>query len=374
MKKLLVLILAIALLASMALSLASCKKDDGIPEGMQLVRGGENLGYYFYAPEEWTVANDGDIACVYTSAVNTASVTFVEGDVPTDADLDTAESAAKNEIGTNIDEYFEREMASFPFPIEVKTACQPVNFGNAEQAYKYVYTYKYGQEDKSAISMSCMQIFVKTGGRFFIFTYSANNYEHSDGKTYYQFYLEEKVPSVIDNFKFCERVGDTSGDTPEYERDSDGFILVSDKKLAKVDLYLPDSFKVISSGASVTAVSGDISVNLSPITEVTTDSNGVYAYWEARRSDLAFISGNTLTVAKNEDGTERVNMSTTVSGARWAFAYEYTYTLAGETYSVYQVYSATATNAFTVTYTVRANAIGAEQMAEAQKIIAKLEA
>ena len=53
MKKIIALI---TLLASV-FSLVACADTTGLPEGMQLVRGGEEYGYYFYSPEEWTVAN-----------------------------------------------------------------------------------------------------------------------------------------------------------------------------------------------------------------------------------------------------------------------------------------------------------------------------
>ena len=87
MKKILICLCAAILLAVCVLPLCSCGEDDGIPDGMQLVRGSDELGYYFFAPEEWTVSNTGNIACAYTTNINTASVTFVEAELPEDDEL-----------------------------------------------------------------------------------------------------------------------------------------------------------------------------------------------------------------------------------------------------------------------------------------------
>ena len=66
MKRIISILLVFITLIS-SLLLTSCKKDDGTPDGMRLVMGDESLGYYFYGPEEWTVANVGNIACTYVS-------------------------------------------------------------------------------------------------------------------------------------------------------------------------------------------------------------------------------------------------------------------------------------------------------------------
>jgi len=73
----------IALIIISIFALASCKDTGDVPEGMQLVGGGEGKGYYFYAPEEWTVTSLGGIDAAYVSNVNTTSVTFTEIDADT---------------------------------------------------------------------------------------------------------------------------------------------------------------------------------------------------------------------------------------------------------------------------------------------------
>ena len=377
MKKLLTCFVIAVMLIGCIIPLASCKKDDGIPKGMQLVRGSDELGYYFYAPEEWTVSNTGNVACVYTADINTASVTFVEAKMPTQTDTDIQGDVG---FGTEIDEYFEADIPNFPFPIVMKETCVETNFGNAESAYKFVYSYEYGavednpatpeNEKKSGLSMTCKQIFIKHAGRFFIFTYTAPNNSFDKENTYYQHYInEKKIDSIKDNFKFVDRAPST-GDTPDYPRDEDGYILVTDKKATKALLYLPDSFEVAVSGATVTAIRADgTSVNLAPISG---GADNPADYWKVRRADLEYIC-DSLTVATDSEGKEKCDLPVTVEGARWAFSYEYTYTLAGKTYSVYQVFTATWSDAYAITYTVEADSIDESHMAEALKILEKLE-
>ena len=63
-----------ALMLTFILALVGCS-DDGVPDGMQLVRGGEEYGYYFYAPKEWTPDSRGDISSVHVSSLDNSSVT-----------------------------------------------------------------------------------------------------------------------------------------------------------------------------------------------------------------------------------------------------------------------------------------------------------
>ena len=97
MKRILAALMVLVTLLGV-LAMTSCGKKDGIPKGMQLVRGGTEVGYNFYGPEEWIISNYGDISCTYVSISDTSSVTFAETEKPE---------------GT-IAEYFESEKAKFP--------------------------------------------------------------------------------------------------------------------------------------------------------------------------------------------------------------------------------------------------------------------
>ena len=110
MKKL--LLTAILLLA--AISLFGCSGEE-LPEGMQLVNGGVDKGYYFYAPEEWTVSNVAAIDAAYASKTDNSSVTFAEIDKST---FPLAEGESAKDYFFN--KYFEDSLKEYPDSITPK--------------------------------------------------------------------------------------------------------------------------------------------------------------------------------------------------------------------------------------------------------------
>ena len=78
MKRIIALLSLIAITASSVFCLFSCSDEDKAPEGMQLIAGGESLGYYFYGPEEWTISNIGPIKSAYASRVDSTSISLTE--------------------------------------------------------------------------------------------------------------------------------------------------------------------------------------------------------------------------------------------------------------------------------------------------------
>ena len=161
MKK--VFALLICLLSLFALF--ACDSGDDTPEGMQLVFGGEDAGYYFYAPEEWIISNVGEIKSAYISRVNTTSVSFAE--VKFDTDGDKAEYFFGEYFNESLDEL--QKMTDFTLKESEKTI--PFGMGEyaATKAEQYIYTYKYLD-----FEFSFMQILVQKDERFFIFTYHCN--------------------------------------------------------------------------------------------------------------------------------------------------------------------------------------------------------
>lgn len=347
MKRISAILLILALMISSLFTLTSCGQDDGAPEGMVLVRGGDSFGYYFYGPEEWVVANVGDIACTYASKIDTTSMTFVETEKPT----------------VSVTDYFESEKTKFPYEINVTVNGESSTFGNADSlATKYVYTYTYKD-----ISYTCMQIFVTNSNRFYIFTYTANNVAYSDELTYYQFYLE-KATKVIDSFKFVKKT-DSQESAPEYERDSDGYILVSDKTLAGFSMYVPESYKLDYSTAIVSVSHQDgatISMSQLTYTGVT-----FLEYWQTRMNNInAFAGGSCQGVRPlDKDNIETVMLK----GVNNAKAYEYTYTYEGIDYHVYQVIIIeNGVNGYVFTYTAPVSAYEAH-LKEAKSVLFKVE-
>ena len=350
MKKVLSMILTLIIVLS-ALSLTACKKDDGVPEDMRLVKGGDDVGYYFYGPEEWVVANIGDIACTYASKVDTSSMTFAET------------TAIKGDVR----EYFNSEIDKFPYPITVTVNGEDCVFGeDGRVAVKYVYTYTY-----QGYSYSCMQIFVHNEGRYYIFTYTAGNAEYKEGKSYFEFYLD-KVGKAIESFKFTTKAESKSSDA-EYERDSDGYILVSNKTLSGFKMYVPDSYKVDFSSVMVSVTHSDgtnINMSTATYTGVTNED-----YWNARKDSLNAIIDKT----KNQSGEEvstlkeiKTGERLSLDGVNWALAYEYTYTFEGVDYHVYQVLIVEGTvNGYVFTYVAEEEHYQ-EHYSEMQRVLEKI--
>ena len=313
MKRITTIVLTLAMLL-FTLMLTACGTSDA-PEGMQLIMGGEDSEYSFYAPEEWVKANLGSIACTYASTVDTSSMTFTE--------------AKKPEGGIN--DYFESEMAKLPYKITVITNGESCSFGNADKlAVKYVYTYEYKEA-----SYTCMQIFVENAEKFYIFTYTASNGERDVDKTYYTFYLE-KVTASIDAFKFNNKTSAVP-DTPTYEKDADGYLLVSDKLLCGFDLYVPQSYTVDYSSAFVSVSRDGVNITMS---ETTYPASTQDEYWEKRREDLEAIAdkitdenGNKISSFKVICEPEKCDAGNADAAAK----YEYSYVLDGIEYRVYQV-------------------------------------
>ena len=337
----LTLILILSLLA-----LTACGKNDGTPKDMQLVKGGENEGYYFYGPEEWVVANVGDIACTYASKIDRSSITFAQGEKPEGS----------------VEEYFESEKAKLPYNnVSVTVNGEDCTFGNSV-GKKFVYTYEYkASADGTPFSYTAMQIFVSFDGRFYIFTYTASNSERSDGQSYYEFYLE-KVSSVIENFKLTSK-SESEDKKAEYERDHEGHILVSDKTLSGFKMYVPDSYKVDHS-SSMVSVTNSVGANIT-MSQLTNTGLTFPEYWQARKDSINALAGGTLTEIQ-------ANVSLTVPGTNRAMAYEYTYVLDGVSYHVYQVIVIeSAVNGYVFTYTASEEHY-TEHLSEAEIVLQKI--
>ena len=348
MKRVFLIILTLSLLVTSLLGLSACKgEDDGVPEGMQLVRGGDEVGYYFYAPEEWTVSCVGDIACAYVSKLDSTSVTLVRAEKP------------EGELS----DYFDAEMKKLPFEVTVLKSGEKTAFGNVTDAYKYTYSYEY-----DGATVGVMQIFLSFEDSFYIFTYSSFLEQKLDGVSYYDFYLE-KVSKVIESARLVSRTGEAS--KPEYETDADGYNLVSDKSIAGFSLYLPKEYEVAISSGLVSASRTDganISLTKATFTRITR-----LEYWEQRKADLEpIIDKVTL------DGEEKsslvelvVDEKTEVKNSRWAYLFEYTYALEGVTYHVYQVIITTSNASYVFTYTATEDVYG-EHLDEIKTILEKL--
>ena len=351
MKKALSLILSLILILTALTSLAACSKTGDAPEGMQLVRGGEDVGYYMYAPEEWMVANQDElgIACSYVSKVNNTSVTLVEGSF-------TAE---------NVAEYVAAELAKFPLALAMTETLKlkPDALGNASKAWKTSYTYKYGD-----FEYRVLQIFAIYSDRSYIFTYSASTGTYDGEVSYYDKFLEQ-AEAVISNIKFVDKVASES-DTPTYEKDRDGYSLVSDKKLAGFAMYIPDTYTLDFASSIVSATRADgTNVNVSEATDTNTDSVG---YWTTRFATLEKLGATVKLLDPEKEDITSAQVAVSLGDGVRATSLKYSVTFGGEVRNVYQVLIVKGMNGYVFTYSAN-EAIFESNLAEAQTILNKIE-
>ena len=342
MKKIISAILVIVMLAGIGMTLVSCNKNTDAPDGMQLVRGSDALGYYFYAPAEWIVANQGDIACTYTSKVNPSAVTFVEADMPD---------------GGDVKKYFDSEMAKYPAELEaeVTSEIKETDFGNAERAYSAVFKYKYSGSERIS-----MQIFVIHEGRFFIFTYASYAVLYNGESTYYEVFLE-KVESIIKEFKFVKVSGSPEEEKTEYPKDEDGYSLVSDKKVAHFDLYIPDTYSVDYS-TSIVSVSREDGTNINVSEATYSVELTPKQYWQLRLEELEIIADDVKPLSEQ--------IERELEGVK-AAAYEYEYRMNGKHIKVYQVLIVTLFHGFVFTYSADAD-LYEQNLDEAKDILNRM--
>ena len=342
------------LLVLVSLTLAGCGDSD-LPDGMQLIRGGEEHGYYFYAPEEWTNSSFGEVARAHVSAIDTSSVSVVELAMPEDGDIGA---------------YFRADMEKAPYdePINVeKPEGEAVILGGVN-AKKFVYTFT-----ESGVPFKAMQIYVKRHGSLYLFTYQSTMQMVNEETTYYDFYYT-KVQEMIDAFKFTETKMNTSA-TPS-DPDGDGYYLASDKGVSGFELYLPLDYELKGTSGMVSANIKDGSVVKANISIAKATGTGVTIldYMKTREDQLksvfedftgvritlrAAAGTSTATIEEKFPGVEAICNSELVFGSLPSvIAYEYTYVYNGTTYRTLQVYGANSFNGYVFTYTAADECFG----------------
>lgn len=332
-------ILSVVLILSALVCIFACgNKNSDIPSGMQIVRGGDDVGYYFYAPEEWQISNIGNISSAYASNVDTTSVSYTEITPPE---------------GTAY-EYFHESLKEFPTPPEITVDGKETTFGNADSALMFVYEHTYTEH-----KFRTMQLLVSYKGRFGIFTYTSVLEKISSDELQYDYY-KEKIDNVMSVFKFVDKSGTAAEDV--YEKTPDGYMLISDMAVAKFSLYVPTDMTVnFTSGMSSASFADGSSVTLS---RAIATGVVVSDYWENRKKELGEITTDLKVIEENKN--------TVLGNSKRAYAYEYTYVYNGSNYHVYQILGITTFNGFVFTYTAKEDNYSAH-MPEIEKIIEKVE-
>ena len=207
-----------------------------------------------------------------------------------------------------------------------------------------------------------MQIIIIQDGRAFLFTYTSHGDVMSDSSDY-QRYLPQ-VQTAIDAFKFVER----SDKTPiVFEKDEEGYNLVSDIAICGFSLYLPEEYALIYNDGFVRAkISGGANITLTKATETNI---GILDYLKNRKDALSSLSTDFTDI--------KIALATEVDPERevfknWKFdvmavqdeeilfgnlnknsiiSYEYKYTYNEKVYHVYQIMGVDDRNGYVFTYT-----------------------
>lgn len=311
MKKIVALLLCLITL----FSLVSCGSDlpEGaeLPEGMQYA-GGAPYGFYLYVPEEWTLTAMDDIVGAFVSTLDLSSISMTRVQKPIDMDIDA---------------YFKSTMADMPFENFALVQDGVSRLLGDITAKGYEYTYSYKPYEKDVQTYRVMQVISEREGAFYIFTYTALDELKNAEKTYFQTHAED-VNAILDSIQFVTPTAEEN-ETVEYEKDEDGYLLVSKKRIAGFDFFMHPEWKcTLSSGiVEVSSPDGNAKINM---TEAKDTGVVVSDYWEKRKSDLERYTDGAITVIKE-------NETTAFGDADQALAYEYTYTYRGKTYHTYQV-------------------------------------
>ncbi len=363
MKKVLILI---AMLLASTLLLISCGEgEEEAPEGLQIVEISREHGFKFYGPDRWTVISSGldtdtPVWGARMSTANRISVTLAKTEMPEGVKL----SVTPEEEKAAVTKYFSDSFKDFPENMEFSLVTEPMlaNFGNAESAYKCVYTYRYGE-----MGLAVMQYAVINNEDFYLFTYTSHG-DVSNSESEYNFYLD-RAESCVESFVFTDKE-EVSAVIPEYDKDSDGYKLVSDKKLTGFDFYIPESAEVISSAAYVNAKLS----NKANISIAKSDTTGVSIvdYLKMRKSGIEYFFGEVKDIkiefakkpeveeARLKELFEPFDVELPLTNELLAFGdlekggivlYEYTYTYHGVSYHVLQVIGVDSSNGYVFTYT-----------------------
>lgn len=397
MKKILCAALATIMLM---LSLVACGEDSEIeiPEDMQLVKESKEDGYIFFGPEGWQIANRGAVAATFISSFNKTSITFTkigEFDNVIDASL-----RIYKEDGTTLD--YQKTMDAYMNSLEPDYAITPevpsgssINFGAtgaaADKAYQYTYSFTTG-----GTKYSCRQILAVRGADLFVFTYTAP-VQNADGSTPYKTYMD-KCNLVIKNFKFTKKSAEQTPTPPSYEKDADGYVLVSDGSLSDFKLYLPESYEVIDNSGLVSAkISDKANIN---IFKATDTGIGALEYLLRRRAATMEIANKDtfldieIQVAKQIDNAESYykeakwdekcpirpeynqNLKFGNAVSSQVVSYKYSYSHGGNDYVCYMIFGVSPDflfkDGFVFTYTATADEFDAH-WSEIQKILLKVE-
>ena len=314
---------AVLVLSLLVGGLFSCAGSSEIPEGYQYAT---CKGEYFrlFVPTQWTVNTESGVSGAFYTSPQPISVTMTEVAFdPVEADT-ASETSAKTVLEAHL-----TEVAKMDGYIHSKTFDKITLAG-----------YRACEVQYSAIvsgrDVTVRQVLTKVGGRYFLFTYSA------DAEVFEQW--QDTVDEILLNITFESYPYEDGHDRniPSDVTPPEGMKLISDNEVA-YRFYVPESWvRDINVGQNLAYASDADRSNVSMIAYAPeNDAMTVAEYWELCKKEYETALENFTLVSETQDKM----------GEREATVYEYTYTLGGVDYCVRQVIVKHSAMIYTMTYT-----------------------
>ncbi len=303
--KTLALCLLVSLLLPLLFACGGGSVGDGIviPEGMIYVGGDER--YTFFAPESFTPDRVGAHLMAYASSVDPSNITLAvtEGEDP--AAYFAAQEGALRESLT----------AYAP----VSADCSDEAKLGDRTAIRRVYTASF-----DGVGYKIMQLIAEKDGLLYLFTYTARTEEYNNGVSYFDLWLE-KVNAAAAAFLFRgeEEGPKAEGDAPL--KNEDGLLLVSNDKVNRYRLYLPEAFTpTLQSGITQGRRENGASFTLSY--EIPMEDN-IEQYWNSVKKGLDELYGGITYIAEEssvpvESESEIVYRMAGHQAARYVYTFE----------------------------------------------------
>lgn len=323
-------------------ALCACGKDADVdvPEGMQICAGGDDLGYWFFVPSEWQKSNLGSVSAAFASPLDSSSVSLGVGVL---GDAET------------IPAYFARTIADLPMPVTMVVDGESAYLGNIPDARMFVYDTVYAEHP-----FRFMCVIGEYSDTLYIFTYGASTEERSDGKNFYEYWLD-RASAVRENILFIGAPKEKEPLTFFGEPDADGYRVASDASLCGFSLYVPAAFTpTVQSGLTEARAADGATVSMA---QATGTGVSVKEYFEIRKEELSALVGTVTVLAEN-----RV---IDFAGAKDACEYEYTFSFGGRDYHVLQVLLVHGQAGYVFTYTAPESAYAAH-LPEVEKMMQKV--
>ncbi len=338
-------LLSLLLIVCMALPLFSCgdklpKKP--VPDGMQVAE--EGNGYTFYAPVGWDVTIAGGIVTASVSAVDHSNISFVR--VASSLTPAGYFTAGEDELRARLPEYTLLE----------EECSDNADFGG-QSAICRVYTAMPGGKP-----YKFMQLLTARDGQIYLLTYTAEDRIPSGKVSYYNRYAEA-VLNAAAAFTFEGSAPESTASDPE--KNEDGLILVSDPRISRYTLLVPEGFRPdLSTGVS-TAVSESKNAVVT-FSGTIPEQNTIKAYWEARKVACSALYENFAVVCEQGEKDEILYRLGGQSAAR----YEYTFTRGGISYHTIELMTVRGVYIYTLTFTASADNFEACRTGDLNTILA----